>query len=97
MRGIYSVAGSTLRPRWNRSWSVLLGDSGSATWSKDRVESKLREYNKYGLMQITVHEAMPGHYVQQEMRTIFSHDSPLLRNIYGNGPYVEGWRSTRSR
>ena len=31
-----------------------------------RVESKLREYNFYGLKLLTIHEALPGHYLQFE-------------------------------
>jgi len=61
-------------------------------WPKERIESKLREYNQYGLMQITIHEAMPGHYVQFEVANNLEPKSRrALRNIYGNVPYVEGW------
>ena len=31
------------------------------------MESKLREYNFYKLKLLTIHEAMPGHYVQMEI------------------------------
>jgi uncharacterized protein (DUF885 family) len=62
------------------------------TWPKERIESKLREYNIYGLQEITIHEAMPGHYVQLEVaNNVEPKSRRLLRNIYGNGPYVEGW------
>ena len=36
------------------------------TGRRERVESKLREYNFYKLKLLTIHEAMPGHYVQGE-------------------------------
>ena len=56
------------------------------------MESKLREYNQYGLMEITIHEAMPGHYVQfQFANAVEPKSRRVLRSIYGNGPYVEGW------
>ena len=59
---------------------------------KARVESKLREYNRYGMMEITIHEAMPGHYVQFEFSNALEPKSRrVLRSIYSNGPYVEGW------
>ena len=63
-----------------------------AAWPKERVESKLREYNFYKLKLLTIHEAMPGHYVQME----FANDVQpkarrLLRSVFGNGPYIEGW------
>ena len=44
------------------------------------------------MMQITIHEAMPGHYVQFEIANNLEPKSRrALRNIYGNVPYVEGW------
>ena len=42
------------------------------------MESKLREYNTYGLQHLTIHEAMPGHYVQFE----YANDvQPLERRL----------------
>ena len=32
----------------------------------DKAESKLREYNRWMLEWLTIHEALPGHYVQFE-------------------------------
>ncbi len=93
MRGVYSVAGFNAAP-------ALEPQLGAFYWvtpippnmPKARVESKLREYNRYGLMQITIHEAMPGHYVQFEFANAVEPKSRrVLRNIFGNGPYVEGW------
>jgi uncharacterized protein (DUF885 family) len=93
MRGIYSVAGFNAAP-------ALEPQLGAFYWvtpippnmPKARVESKLREYNRYGLMQITIHEAMPGHYVQFEFaNSVEPKSRRVLRNIFGNGPYVEGW------
>ena len=43
-------------------------------------------------MEITIHEAMPGHYVQFEFaNNVEPKSRRVLRNIFGNGPYVEGW------
>ena len=43
-------------------------------------------------MEITIHEAMPGHYVQfQFANAVEPKSRRVLRSIYGNGPYVEGW------
>jgi uncharacterized protein (DUF885 family) len=61
-------------------------------WPADRVESKLREYNFYKLKLLTIHEAMPGHYVQMQIANdVEPAPRRLLRSIYGNGPYIEGW------
>jgi uncharacterized protein (DUF885 family) len=93
MRGIYGVAGfnpaPALEPQLGAFYWVTPIPSN---WPKSRIESKLREYNRYGLMQITIHEAMPGHYVQFEVADSLEPKSRrALRNIFGNGPYVEGW------
>jgi uncharacterized protein (DUF885 family) len=93
MRGVYSVGGFSPAP-------ALEPQLGAFYWvtpitpdmSPDRVESKLRENNTWGLQILTVHEAMPGHYVQAE----YANDVQpkwrgLLRAVFSNGPYVEGW------
>ena len=33
---------------------------------KEQAESKLREYNNWMLLYLTMHEALPGHYTQFE-------------------------------
>ena len=93
MRGIYGVGGfapaPALEPQLGAFYWITPIPKG---WPKERVESKLREYNTYGLQHLTVHEAMPGHYVQFEYANRVEPQSRrLLRNIYGNTPYVEGW------
>jgi uncharacterized protein (DUF885 family) len=93
MRGIYSVAGFNQAPALEPQLGAFYWVTPiPTTWPKERIESKLREYNAYGLMEITIHEAMPGHYVQLEIaNNVEPKSRRLLRNIYGNGPYVEGW------
>jgi uncharacterized protein (DUF885 family) len=93
MRGIYSVGGFNAAPALEPQLGAFYWVTPvPSTWPKDRVESKLREYNTYGVMQLTIHEAMPGHYVQLEIANDLQPlTRRLLRNIYGNGPYVEGW------
>jgi uncharacterized protein (DUF885 family) len=59
---------------------------------KADVESKLREYNKWGLETIVLHEAMPGHFVQfQYANGVDPRSRSVLREMLSNGPYVEGW------
>jgi len=93
MRGTYSVAGFNPAPALEPQLGAFYWVTPiPPDWPKDRVQSKLREYNRYGLMQITIHEAMPGHYVQAEFANqVQPKPRRLLRNIGGNGPYVEGW------
>ena len=93
MRGIYGVGGFNqappLEPRLGAFyWVTPIADS----WPQARIDSKLREYNESGLAHLTVHEAMPGHYVQAEYANdVQPRSRRLLRSIFGNGPYVEGW------
>ncbi|HEY2382654.1 MAG TPA: DUF885 domain-containing protein [Terriglobia bacterium] len=93
MRGIYAVGGFNAAPPLEPELGAFYWITPiPKTWPKDRVESKLREYNNYGLQQLTVHEAMPGHYVQLEYANDVQPKSRrLLRDVFGNGPYIEGW------
>jgi uncharacterized protein (DUF885 family) len=93
MRGVYSVAGFAQAPALEPQLGAFYWVTPiPPNWPKDRIESKLREYNDYGLQEITIHEAMPGHYVQLEIaNNLEPKNRRVLRNIYGNGPYVEGW------
>jgi uncharacterized protein (DUF885 family) len=92
-RGIYAVGGfnpaPVLEPQLGAFYWITPVPS---TWPKDRAESKFREYNFYNLKLLTIHEAMPGHYVQGEFaNNLQPAPRRVLRAIYGNGPYVEGW------
>jgi uncharacterized protein (DUF885 family) len=93
MRGIYGVGGfqpaPALEPKLGAFYWIT---PFTADMSKERIESKLREYNFYGLKILTVHEAMPGHYVQFEYANrVEPNWQGGLRTIFSNGPYVEGW------
>ncbi len=57
-------------------------------WSVAQTDSFLREYNTRSLYELTVHEAMPGHYVQ--LWHANKHPG-LLRAVLGSGPFIEGW------
>ncbi|HKP66436.1 MAG TPA: DUF885 domain-containing protein [Casimicrobiaceae bacterium] len=57
-------------------------------WTKPQVDSFLREYNTRSINELTIHEAMPGHYVQ----LWHSNKYPsVLRAVLGSGSFVEGW------
>ena len=58
------------------------------SWSAERIESFMREYNVLMLRLLTVHEAYPGHYVQGWYASRL--DSPV-RKLFGSGVYAEGW------
>ncbi|NCF25447.1 MAG: DUF885 family protein [Gammaproteobacteria bacterium] len=57
-------------------------------WTDVQVESFLREYNLYSLQNLTIHEAVPGHYLQFALSN--RHPS-VLRSALWSGTFVEGW------
>jgi len=93
MRGLYSVGGFDPAPPLEQQLGAFYWVTPiPAEWTPQRVESKLREYNFYKLKLLTLHEAIPGHYVQFEYANqIQPPTRRLLRSLYGNGPYIEGW------
>jgi len=57
-------------------------------WTQAQVDSFLREYNTRSIANLTIHEAMPGHYLQ----LAHSNKYPsTVRAMLGSGPFVEGW------
>lgn len=93
MRGVYSVAGfhpaPPLEPGAEAQYWVTPIDPGAPA---EFAESKLREYNDQVLKWLTIHEALPGHYVQAEHANgVEPERRRLIRNLFGNGPNVEGW------
>jgi uncharacterized protein (DUF885 family) len=93
MRGIYSVAGfhnpPPLEPTAEAQYWVTPIDP---KLPDAKAESKLREYNNYTLKWLTMHEALPGHYIQFEHADDVEPVSRrLVRSLFGNGAYVEGW------
>jgi len=92
-RGIYGVGGFNPAPVLEPQLGAFFWITPiPADWPEARVESKLREYNTYNLKLLTLHEAMPGHYVQGEFANRVEPKSRrVLRAIYSNGPYAEGW------
>lgn len=92
-RGIYSVGGfhsaPPLDPNAEAEFWVTPIDPKTP---EERAESKLREYNNWVLRWLCIHEALPGHYVQAEhANDIQPVSRRLVRALYGNGAYVEGW------
>jgi uncharacterized protein (DUF885 family) len=59
-------------------------------WTPERTESFYREYNDHMLQILTIHEAMPGHYLQGMHANRFRAPT-LTRAILANGAFVEGW------
>jgi uncharacterized protein (DUF885 family) len=93
MRGIYSVAGFASAPPLEPTAEAQYWVTPIDPKTPDaQAESKLREYNKYALYWLSIHEALPGHYVQAEHANNLQPESRrVMRNLFGNGAYIEGW------
>ena len=59
-----------------------------ADWTQTQVDSYLREYNTRAINNLTIHEAMPGHYLQL---THANRYQSTLRAALGSGTFIEGW------
>jgi uncharacterized protein (DUF885 family) len=57
-------------------------------WTEQQVRSFLREYNTRSLDNLTIHEAMPGHFLQLAHANRYP---GKLRALFGSGVFVEGW------
>ncbi|MCV0402566.1 MAG: DUF885 domain-containing protein [Chloroflexi bacterium] len=57
-------------------------------WSDEQVESMLRENNSRSLRILTIHEAVPGHYLQLAWS---NRCDSLPRAVFGSGVFAEGW------
>lgn len=57
-------------------------------WSSERTEEHMRAFCRYDLINTSVHEAYPGHYVQG----LFDRSAPSkTTKIIGCGSNIEGW------
>jgi uncharacterized protein (DUF885 family) len=57
-------------------------------WSTEQAESYLREMNAKQLVLLTIHEAVPGHYLQAVYE---NRVDSLPRTVFGSGLFAEGW------
>ncbi|MGH2513244.1 MAG: DUF885 domain-containing protein [Candidatus Limnocylindrales bacterium] len=59
-----------------------------ADWTAEQAESSLREDNDRMLRLLTIHEAVPGHYLQGA----YANRCPsLVRAVFWSGLFAEGW------
>ncbi len=57
-------------------------------WTDEQAESFLKEYNNFSVKILSIHEALPGHYVQ----LYYANRHPsLVRSVFSSGVMVEGW------
>ena len=59
-------------------------------WTAARKESFYKEYNDFMLQDLTIHEAMPGHYLQLTLGNRFKAPTNI-RGVFTSGMFAEGW------
>lgn len=57
-------------------------------WTAEQTASFLREYNKWAIHELTLHEGVPGHLLQLAHANQYK---SKLRAVLQSGPMVEGW------
>jgi uncharacterized protein (DUF885 family) len=57
-------------------------------WSAEQTDDYLREYNLWQLRALSIHEALPGHYIQLWHA---NRSGRLVPNVLWNGAFAEGW------
>ena len=60
-------------------------------WTPEQVRSFVREYNIRSIHDLTMHEAMPGHFVQLAHANRYP---GKLRGMLSSGVFIEGWAVT---
>lgn len=87
MAGVAGASISSPGP-YDKNGNTYYNVGSLAGWDSETAESYLREYNKYILQILNIHEAIPGHYTQ----LVYANQSPsLIKSILGNGAMIEGW------
>jgi len=57
-------------------------------YTRGQQESWLREYNRWMMQILSIHEGIPGHYVQ----LVYSNKAKsLVKSLFGNTTMIEGW------
>jgi uncharacterized protein (DUF885 family) len=57
-------------------------------WTDEQTASFLREYNKWAIHELVVHEGVPGHLLQLAHSNTYK---SRLRAFLQSGPMIEGW------
>jgi uncharacterized protein (DUF885 family) len=93
MRSSYGVGGAVFAPALQPDLqSFYWVTPVPKEWSNADAEAKLREYNRYKMLTLSIHEGIPGHIVQGDYANRVTPEwRRLLRAIYGAGTYIEGW------
>lgn len=87
-RGVSIAYCDSTGPLEKKQESVYTISPTPKDWPVARADSFYREYNRSMLHDLTVHEAMPGHFLQAMHANQTKDD---LRAVFSSGAFVEGW------
>lgn len=88
MRGTGAIASVSAPGPFNPDADTYYNVTPLETYGEEQAASYLREYNRWMLQILNIHEAIPGHYTQ----LLHSNKSPsLVKSLLGNGAMIEGW------
>lgn len=93
MRGVFGIAGAQFAPIFQPTLASFYWVTPIDPATPDaRAESRLREYNRYKMLDLSIHEGVPGHLTQGTYAALVTPEwRRVLRSVYGNTPYMEGW------
>jgi len=63
-------------------------------WTEEQINSFLREYNMLSIQVLSVHEGVPGHYLQLALANRYP---STIRSVLGSGSMIEGWAEYAER
>jgi len=63
-------------------------------WTEEQIRSFLREYNMLSIQVLSVHEGVPGHFLQLALSNRYP---STIRGVLGSGPMIEGWAEYSER
>ena len=89
-RGLYVAYCDAPGPLEKMGETFFAISPAPTNWKEEQVTSLFKEYNNYMLQNLTIHEAMPGHYLQLAHANKFRAPTNI-RMIFESGTFIEGW------
>jgi len=88
MRGTGAIASVSAPGPFNPDADTYYNVTPLESYGEELAVSYLREYNRWMLQILNIHEGIPGHYTQ----LLHANKSPsLVKSLFGNGAMIEGW------
>lgn len=89
-RGVAVAYCDTVGPLERKGETFYVISPAPKDWTPARTDSFFREYNNAMVQEVTIHEAMPGHYLQLAHSNQFV-GTTRVRSIFRSGSFAEGW------